>query len=246
VLFNGQVEKITNGSVVFCEYAARADTHHQVTVAVVDPLLKPTANGTRVKLSPNAKRSPTVQPPGSCTSGIYTGKSFDFHLKALNIVDFFGLINELTGLNYILDSSVKGSVALEADIPWDQALALALKNNRLECKLYGHVLRVATLETLGTEGNHPDSTILKQTKCIPGGSNNMPIGIHVRDIAISDFFHFIHEESHLNVIVDPSVNDTLTMDVNERWDQLLDLVVRSKGLRCELEGDTLRIVALQR
>lgn len=150
----------------------------------------------------------------------------------------------MTGLNCILDSSVKGSVTLEADIPWDQALAL--KDNGLECKLYGHVVRIAALETVGKEGNHPDSTILKQTNCIPGGSNNIPVGIHERDLAISNFFDFIHQVSHLNIIVDPSVNDTLTMDVNERWDQLLDLVVRSKGLKCQLEGGTLRIMALQR
>jgi len=44
---------------------------------------------------------------------------------------------------------VKGNLTLVLDdVPWDQALDIVLKNNDLDRKLEGNVLRVATIETL--------------------------------------------------------------------------------------------------
>ena len=90
----------------------------------------------------------------SCTSGHYTGAPLSLDLKDIDIKDFFRLEHELSGLNIILDPGVKGIVSLDVtDIPWDQALALVLRNNGLECELEGNVLRVATLETLRAEAD---------------------------------------------------------------------------------------------
>lgn len=90
----------------------------------------------------------------SCTSGRYSGAPLNLDLKDLDIKDFFRLIHEISGLNVVLDPSVKGIVTIDVtDIPWDQALAIVLRNNGLECELEGNVLRVATLETLRAEAD---------------------------------------------------------------------------------------------
>lgn len=90
----------------------------------------------------------------SCTSGHYTGAPLNLDLKDLDIKDFFRLIHEISGLNVVLDPSVHGIVTIDVtDIPWDQALAIVLRNNGLECELEGNVLRIATLETLRTEAD---------------------------------------------------------------------------------------------
>lgn len=90
----------------------------------------------------------------SCTSGHYTGAPLNLDLKELDIKDFFRLIHEISGLNVVLDPSVRGVVTIDVtDIPWDQALAIVLRNNALECELQGNVLRIATLETLRTEAD---------------------------------------------------------------------------------------------
>ncbi|HEU4413240.1 MAG TPA: type IV pilus secretin PilQ [Candidatus Angelobacter sp.] len=89
---------------------------------------------------------------GNCTSGRYTGEPFGMNFKDLDLKDFFRLIHEISGLNVILDPSVKGSVTLVLDdVPWDQALAIVLDNNGLACTLSGNVLRIATLDTMKTE-----------------------------------------------------------------------------------------------
>ena len=60
----------------------------------------------------------------------YTGEPISVNLKDVDLKDFFRLIHEISGLNIVLDPSVKGSVTLVLDdVPWDQALDIVLKNN---------------------------------------------------------------------------------------------------------------------
>ncbi|HLJ86978.1 MAG TPA: type IV pilus secretin PilQ [Candidatus Angelobacter sp.] len=102
-----------------------------------------------------AQASATVQRITNCTSGPFTGEIIGgMNLKDADLKDFFRLIHELSGLNVILDPSVSGSLTIDVeDIPWDQALAVVLRNNGLECELQGNVLRIAKLDTLRAEAD---------------------------------------------------------------------------------------------
>jgi type IV pilus assembly protein PilQ len=94
----------------------------------------------------------TTPVTGNCTTGRYTGEPFGMNFKDLDLKDFFRLIHEISGLNVVLDPSVKGSVTIVLDdVPWDQALAIVLDNNSLACTLSGNVLRIATLDTMKVE-----------------------------------------------------------------------------------------------
>ena len=74
------------------------------------------------------------------------------NLKDVDLKDFFRLIHEISGLNIVLDPSVKGTVTLVLDdVPWDQALDIVLKNNALDRELQGNVLRIAATDTLRKE-----------------------------------------------------------------------------------------------
>ena len=92
------------------------------------------------------------QMSSGCTSGRYTGEPVSMDLKDVDLKDFFRFIKEISGLNVIVDPSVHGTVTIDiTDIPWDQALALVLRNSSLECELQGNVLRIAALDTLRGE-----------------------------------------------------------------------------------------------
>ncbi len=83
---------------------------------------------------------------------MYTGEPISLNLKDVDLKDFFRLIHEISGLNIILDPNVSGGVTLVLDsVPWDQALDIVLKNNRLGKVLEGNVLRIARIETLTAE-----------------------------------------------------------------------------------------------
>jgi type IV pilus assembly protein PilQ len=69
-----------------------------------------------------------------------------------------------------------------------------------------------------------------------------PISLDLKDVDLKDFFRLIHEVSGLNVVVDPNVKGTLTIDLNDvPWDQALDIVLRDNSLAEQLQGNVLRI-----
>ncbi len=82
----------------------------------------------------------------------YTGEPISVNLKDADLKDFFRLIHEISGLNIVLDPTIRGTLTLVLDdVPWDQALDIVLKNNGLERQLDGNVLRIATVDNLRKE-----------------------------------------------------------------------------------------------
>lgn len=143
-----------------------ARTAHPIEVAAVEPRVLP-------QLLPDARQaiqaaevlsggnpiSPVertiVASPGERQAApLYTGKPISLDLKDVDILDFFRLIHQVSGLNIIVDSDVKGRVTVVLnDVPWDQALDLVLKNNDLGKVLEGNVLRIAHTSTLMSEAD---------------------------------------------------------------------------------------------
>jgi type IV pilus assembly protein PilQ len=96
----------------------------------------------------------TVEPQTPAPSGKYSGEPISVNLKDVDLRDFFRLIHEISGLNIVVDPSVKGNLTIVLDdVPWDQALEIVLKNNGLDKQLEGNVLRIATKDTLKREAD---------------------------------------------------------------------------------------------
>jgi type IV pilus secretin PilQ/predicted competence protein len=94
----------------------------------------------------------SVNPPADEKEQKFTGEPISLNLKDVDLKDFFRLIHEISGLNIIVDPNVTGAVTMVLDsVPWDQALDIVLKNNRLGKTLEGNVLRIAKVETLTAE-----------------------------------------------------------------------------------------------
>src|SRR5690242_3262544 len=114
------------------------------------------SSGGQVTATPavaNASQPPVATPVAAPVRG-YTGEAVSVNLKDVDLKDFFRLIHEISGLNVVLDPSVRGSVTLVLDeIPWDQALDIVLRNNGLSKELDGNVLRIATHDTLKKEAD---------------------------------------------------------------------------------------------
>ena len=94
-----------------------------------------------------------AQAPASASAPVkFSGEPISVNLKDVDLRDFFRLIHEISGLNVVVDPSVKGSLTIVLDdVPWDQALDIVLKNNDLDKQLDGNVLRIATKQTLRKE-----------------------------------------------------------------------------------------------
>ena len=97
----------------------------------------------------------------------YTGDPISVNLKDVDLKDFFRLIHEISGLNVVLDPSVRGTVTLVLDeVPWDQGLDIVLRNNSLAKEIDGNVLRIVTQDTLKREADQRRELVKAQTDAV--------------------------------------------------------------------------------
>lgn len=108
--------------------------------------------GENVFSSPEQVLAPGGQRQLSAGGKVFTGEPISLNLKDADIKDVLRTFAQLTGLNIAVDPDVHGSVTVDfVDVPWDQALDLILRQNRLSYVLDGNVMRVGTLGTLAEE-----------------------------------------------------------------------------------------------
>ena len=109
----------------------------------------------------------TPQAAGPTSEKKYTGDPISVNLKDVDLKDFFRLIHEISGLNVVLDPSVRGTVTLVLDeVPWDQGLDIVLRNNGLSKEIDGNVLRITTQETLRREADQRRDLLRAETDAV--------------------------------------------------------------------------------
>ncbi len=92
--------------------------------------------------------SRNVQP----ASTQYMGEPIDFKVRDMDLVDFFRVMSEISGLNISIDPDVSGKVTMSLmAVPWDQIFDLGLSTHKLVRKIEGNVVRVSKKETLQSE-----------------------------------------------------------------------------------------------
>jgi len=73
-------------------------------------------------------------------------------------------------------------------------------------------------------------------------SAGMPISVKLIEVSMEDFLRVISEVSGLNILIDPDVKGSLTINVEKvPWDQLLDTVLESHDLTRSEHGNLIRI-----
>ncbi len=116
---------------------------------------------------PQGPQAEEGQTPSAMPEKKYTGDPISVNLKDVDLKDFFRLIHEISGLNVVLDPSVRGTVTLVLDeVPWDQGLDIVLRNNALTKEIDGNVLRIATQETLKREADQRRDLLKAQSEAV--------------------------------------------------------------------------------
>ena len=115
-------------------------------------LPSPTRDASSPVPAPERTAGSTAPQAASKAPQKFSGEPISVNLKDVDLHDFFRLIHEISGLNVVVDPSVKGTLTIVLDdVPWDQALDIVLRNNDLDKQLDGNVLRIATKTTLRKE-----------------------------------------------------------------------------------------------
>ncbi len=111
----------------------------------------------------------TVILPGSQQLGQreYTGDLISLDFKDGDIQDIFRLFADISGLNIVVQPGVAGRITLKlVEVPWDQALELILKTNKLGYAVEGNVIRIAPIAELAAE--EADRRKLAEEKALAG------------------------------------------------------------------------------
>jgi type IV pilus secretin PilQ/predicted competence protein len=90
----------------------------------------------------------------------------------------------------------------------------------------------------------PEQTAMG-TACGQTGYLGTPISLDFKDGDLQDIFRLFSDISGLNVVVNPGVSGKVTLKLNEvPWGRALELILKTNGLGCVLEGNVIRIARL--
>ncbi len=82
----------------------------------------------------------------------YTGHPISLDFQGADLRAVLRTFAEISGLNIVIDPAVQGSVDVSLrDVPWDQALDIILRANKLGYSLDGTIVRVAPMTVLADE-----------------------------------------------------------------------------------------------
>ena len=129
------------------------------------PTAVPSAGATAVRALESASPQFATQPPtppaptqvpqqfGSATQDSrYTGHPISLDFQGADLRAVLRTFAEISGLNMVIDPTVTGTVDVALrDVPWDQALDLILRANKLGYLVEGTIVRIAPLSVLADE-----------------------------------------------------------------------------------------------
>jgi type IV pilus assembly protein PilQ len=100
-----------------------------------------------------------IQPPAQSSSPAqgdqvrkFTGHPVSLDFQGADLRAVLRTFAEISGLNIVIDPAVQGTVDVALrDVPWDQALDIILRANKLGYIVDGTIVRVAPLNTLADE-----------------------------------------------------------------------------------------------
>lgn len=82
----------------------------------------------------------------------FTGKRISLDFKDADVQNVLRVIADVSKLNIVATDDVSGRITLHlVDVPWDLALDVVLKSNRLKMVREGNVLRISTVERVREE-----------------------------------------------------------------------------------------------
>jgi type IV pilus assembly protein PilQ len=192
----------------------------------VDPTILPTGNdlvidfpisgGDTLFRSRNATR---VVVPKSYLSANdlkeFKGAPISINVKGAELGDFLNLISRSAGKNFIVSSSIGADKKITmnlTNVPWDQALSIALFNNGLGYQDLDTVLRVATVAELQAELDTATAAAAKASALIPLETRLIPINYADVSVLQGNVTPFLTPQRG-NVTVEKRTNTLVVTDI---------------------------------
>jgi type IV pilus assembly protein PilQ len=121
-------------------------------LVAADALVAPVTAQTSVQ-APAPPQTPTQVPPAQPDqTGRFRGTPVSLDFQGADLRAVLRTFAEISGLNIVIDPTIQGTVDVSLrDVPWDQALDIILKANKLGYSVDGTVVRIAPINVLSQE-----------------------------------------------------------------------------------------------
>jgi type IV pilus secretin PilQ/predicted competence protein len=159
----------------------------------------------------------------SGTDEKYSGDIISLKIKDSDLKDVVLYLAEFAGLNVVFDPDVRGTVTVNLqDVPWDQALEILLKQNKMGKTIEGNILRIAPISVLTRE--EEEQRRLTETKELSGPVmvKTIPLSYSkAKDVAV---LLRTKVSTRGEIIVDDRTNTLIISEVRDKLDLLEKLI----------------------
>src|SRR2546426_7448435 len=210
----------------------------QTSAAQISPVrAAPAAPSPKAPAAAPAAASATIQPPAPPqqppvpilidqpgTGRRYTGHPISLDFQGADLRAVLRTFAEISGLNIVIDPAVQGTVDVALrDVPWDQALDIILRANKLGYFIDGTIVRIAPLTVLAEEESQRRK--LSEEQALAGQLTTIPVQL---SYAKAEELQALITKSALSqrgtVQVDPRTNTLIITDLAEKLTAAQNLV----------------------
>jgi type IV pilus secretin PilQ/predicted competence protein len=180
----------------------------------------------RAPQTPQAPPTPSApQPIGAPrTARTFSGNPVSLDFQGADLRAVLRTFSEISGLNMVIDPSVQGTVDVALrDVPWDQALDIILRANKLGYIVDGTIVRIAPLTVLADEESQKRK--LADEQALAG---DLRLLTKTLSYAKAEVLQALLTKSALSprgtVQVDPRTNTLIISDLEDRLQTASDLI----------------------
>ncbi len=153
----------------------------------------------------------------------YYGDVISLKFKDADLRDVINYLGEFAGLNVAHDPEVRGVVSCNlVDVPWDQALDLILRQNKMGKTLEGNILRIAPVGTLTRE--RAEAQQLEESKELAGPRLTRSYTLSYSRAADVQGLLQGKISDRGEIIVDERTNTMVITDVSDRIELIESLI----------------------
>ena len=190
----------------------------------------PAATGAAQSPAPAMQAAPAAQAPApiSQTAGTapqkFTGFPISLDFQGADLRAVLRTFAEISGLNIVIDPSIQGTVDVALrDVPWDQALDIILRANRLGYSVDGTIVRIAPLNVLADEEAQRQK--LAEAQALAGQLQTLTRTLsYARAEQVQPLITTTVLSRRGSITTDPRTNTLIITDLPERLSQAGELI----------------------
>jgi type IV pilus secretin PilQ/predicted competence protein len=182
-----------------------------------------TAQGTKAAAAP-AAMEPMSTPIGQQNAVKFTGHPISLDFQGADLRAVLRTFAEISGLNIVIDPTIQGTVDVALrDVPWDQALDIILRANKLGYAVDGTIVRVAPLAVLADE--EASRRKLQEEQALAGELRVMTKSLsYARAEEVAPLLTRTVLSQRGQIQTDPRTNTIIINDLADRLEQATQLI----------------------